>query len=60
MYALLRKEVKFYFDAHCMQDFKTLKQRLVEAQILMALNLELPFELMCNASDTAMGAVLGK
>nr|GFB00754.1 hypothetical protein [Tanacetum cinerariifolium] len=32
----------------------------VKAPILIALNWDLPFELMCEASDFAIGAVLGK
>ncbi|GKF93418.1 reverse transcriptase domain-containing protein, partial [Tanacetum coccineum] len=39
---------------------KTLKDRLPEAPILIAPNWDLPFELMCDASDFALGAVLGQ
>nr|GEW00646.1 reverse transcriptase domain-containing protein [Tanacetum cinerariifolium] len=38
----------------------TLKQKLTEAPILIAPNWDLPFELMCDASDFAIGAVLGQ
>ncbi|GKF38637.1 DNA-directed DNA polymerase [Tanacetum coccineum] len=34
--------------------------RLTEAPILIAPNWDLPFELMCDASDFAIGAVLGQ
>nr|GFC59739.1 reverse transcriptase domain-containing protein [Tanacetum cinerariifolium] len=44
----------------CIKDFQTLKKELTEAPILISLNWDLPFELMCNASDFAIGAVLGK
>ncbi|XP_070014521.1 uncharacterized protein [Nicotiana sylvestris] len=37
-----------------------LKKRLVTAPIIIAPNWEQPFELMCDASDYAIGAVLGQ
>ena len=37
-----------------------LKQALIEARILQRLNWDLPFEIMCNASDYAVGAILGQ
>ncbi|GJU19101.1 reverse transcriptase domain-containing protein [Tanacetum coccineum] len=40
--------------------FEALKKKLNEASILIALDWDLPFELMCDASDFAIGAVLGK
>nr|GFA18364.1 reverse transcriptase domain-containing protein [Tanacetum cinerariifolium] len=40
--------------------FRTLKDKLTEAPILIAPNWDQPFELMCNASDYAVGAVLGQ
>ncbi|GJR63812.1 reverse transcriptase domain-containing protein [Tanacetum coccineum] len=40
--------------------FQTLKKKLTEAPILIAPDWDLPFELMCNASDFAIGAVLGQ
>nr|GFD16713.1 reverse transcriptase domain-containing protein [Tanacetum cinerariifolium] len=40
--------------------FRTLKDKLTEAPILIAPNWEQPFELMCDASDYAVGAVLGQ
>ncbi|GJW16324.1 reverse transcriptase domain-containing protein [Tanacetum coccineum] len=38
----------------------TLKKKLTEAPILVIPNWNLPFELMCDASDFAIGAVLGQ
>nr|GFA01762.1 reverse transcriptase domain-containing protein [Tanacetum cinerariifolium] len=41
-------------------DQKTLKKKLTKAPILIAPNWDLPFELMCDTSDFAIGAVLGQ
>ncbi|XP_049350309.1 uncharacterized protein LOC125814904 [Solanum verrucosum] len=41
-----------------LQAFELLKKKLIEAHILIAPNWELPFELMCDASDVAVGVVL--
>nr|XP_028944591.1 LOW QUALITY PROTEIN: uncharacterized protein LOC114819587 [Malus domestica] len=57
---LLAKDVAFHFDTACMDAFKTLKQELTSAPIIMAPDWSLPFELMCDASDYAIGAVLGQ
>ncbi|GJU67602.1 reverse transcriptase domain-containing protein [Tanacetum coccineum] len=37
-----------------------LKKKLTEAPILIAPNWDQPFEIMCDASDYAIGAVLGQ
>nr|GEU72360.1 DNA-directed DNA polymerase [Tanacetum cinerariifolium] len=44
----------------CIKAFQMLKKKLTEAPILIAPNWDLPFKLMCNASDFAIGAVLGQ
>ena len=37
-----------------------LKQELIEAPILQSPNWDIPFKIMCDASDYAVGVVLGK
>nr|GEX55565.1 reverse transcriptase domain-containing protein [Tanacetum cinerariifolium] len=44
----------------CVDAFRTLKTKLCEAPILIALNWDMPFEIMCDARDFAIGAVLGQ
>ncbi|GJY95197.1 reverse transcriptase domain-containing protein [Tanacetum coccineum] len=57
---LLEKNTPFIFSEECIQAFQILKKKLTEAPILIALNWDQPFELMCDASDYAIGAVLGQ
>ncbi|GJU45489.1 reverse transcriptase domain-containing protein [Tanacetum coccineum] len=57
---LLEKETPFIFSKECVDAFETLKQKLTEAPILVAPDWDLPFEIMCDASDFAVGAVLGQ
>nr|GFA17569.1 reverse transcriptase domain-containing protein [Tanacetum cinerariifolium] len=57
---LLAKNSPFIFLNKCIQAFRTLKEKLTEAPILIAPNWDQPFELMCDASDYAVGAVLGQ
>nr|GEX15302.1 reverse transcriptase domain-containing protein [Tanacetum cinerariifolium] len=52
---LLEKHTPF-FSKECIEDFQTLKKKLTEAPILVAPDSDLPFELMCDASDFAIGA----
>nr|GEY93932.1 hypothetical protein [Tanacetum cinerariifolium] len=44
----------------CVDAFQTLKRKLTEAPILIAPDWDMPFELMCDDSDFAIGAVLGQ
>ncbi|GJR21955.1 reverse transcriptase domain-containing protein [Tanacetum coccineum] len=60
MTRLLEKNTLFIFSNKCIQAFNTLKKKLTEAPILSAPNWDLPFELMCDASNFAIGAVLGQ
>nr|GEY09784.1 reverse transcriptase domain-containing protein [Tanacetum cinerariifolium] len=57
---LLEKETLFVFSKDCIDVFETLKKKLTEASILVVPDWNLPFELMCDASDFAIGAVLGQ
>nr|GEW74216.1 DNA-directed DNA polymerase [Tanacetum cinerariifolium] len=57
---LLKKETPFVFFKDCVDAFETFKKKLTEAPILVVLDWNLPFELMCDASDFAIGAVLGQ
>ncbi|GKE93996.1 reverse transcriptase domain-containing protein, partial [Tanacetum coccineum] len=57
---LLEKNTPFIFSNECIQDFETLKKKLTEAPILIAPDWDLPFELMCDARDFAIGAFLGQ
>nr|GFA43675.1 reverse transcriptase domain-containing protein [Tanacetum cinerariifolium] len=57
---LLEKNSPFIFSNECIQAFRTLKDKLTEAPILIAPNWDQPFDLMCDASDYAVGAVLGQ
>nr|GEW15111.1 hypothetical protein [Tanacetum cinerariifolium] len=55
---LLEKNTPFIFFEDCIKAFQTLKKKLTEAPILIAPNWDMPFELMCDVSDFAIGAVL--
>ncbi|GKB39021.1 reverse transcriptase domain-containing protein [Tanacetum coccineum] len=57
---LLEKETPFIFSKEYIEAFNILKENLTEAPILVAPDWDLPFEIMCDASDYAVGAVLGQ
>nr|GEZ81092.1 DNA-directed DNA polymerase [Tanacetum cinerariifolium] len=57
---LLEKETPFLFSNDCIDAYETLKKKLTEAPILVVPDWNLPFELMCDATDFAIGAVLGQ
>ncbi|GJX24542.1 reverse transcriptase domain-containing protein, partial [Tanacetum coccineum] len=50
----------FMVKEDCILAFQILKKKLTEAPILIAPNWDQPFEIMCDASDFAIGAVLGQ
>ena len=57
---LLAKDAPFEFTPECLEAFRTLKDKLITAPILISPDWSLPFELMCDASNFALGAVLGQ
>ena len=60
LYKLLEKDAKFEWDVECQKRFEELKGYLTTAPIVRPPNWQLPFEVMCDASDLAVGAVLGQ
>nr|GEZ08575.1 hypothetical protein [Tanacetum cinerariifolium] len=60
MTRLLEKDTSFFFSKKCVEAFQTLKRKLTEAPILISPNWNMSFELMCDASEFAIGAVLWK
>ena len=57
---LLAKDAPFEFTDECLIAFHTLKKALISVPIMQSPNWSLPFEIMCDASDYAIGAVLGQ
>jgi hypothetical protein len=57
---LLQNDVAFDFDEKCLAAFRTLKISLVSALIIQPLDWSQPFEIMCDASNYAVGAILGQ
>ncbi|KAM0955914.1 hypothetical protein ACFX2A_024750 [Malus domestica] len=57
---LLQKDVTFDMNEECVVAFNKLKELLSTAPVIMPPDWSLPFELMCDASDYAVGAVLGQ
>ncbi|CAN6695194.1 unnamed protein product [Malus baccata var. baccata] len=57
---LLQKEVSFEFNEACEQAFNHLKDLLTTTPIITPPDWSIPFELMCDASDYALGVVLGQ
>nr|GEU62539.1 reverse transcriptase domain-containing protein [Tanacetum cinerariifolium] len=51
MTRLLEKDTPFIFSKECIEDFQSLKNELTEVPILVTHDWDLPFELMCYASD---------
>ncbi|XP_027165915.1 uncharacterized protein LOC113765866 [Coffea eugenioides] len=60
LFQLLQKEVPFEFDEACKGAFDRLKELLTSSPIIQSPDWNLPFEIMCDASDYAVGAVLGQ
>jgi hypothetical protein len=56
---LLQKDVAFDFDEKCLAAFRTLTSALVSAPIIQPPDWSQPFKIKCDASDYAVGVVLG-
>ena len=56
---LLEKDANFNFDESCSSAFDEIKSRLVTTPILVILEWNNEFEIICDASDFAMGDVFG-
>ena len=57
---LLNKDTPFNFHENCLIAFKNLKEKLISASIITAPNWLYHFELLCDASDYEVGAILGQ
>jgi len=57
---LLEKEMKFYFDEACMSAFRCLKEKLVSTPVIINPDWSESFKVMCDASGTTLGVVLGE
>ena len=60
LYKLLEKDSKFIWEKGCQKSFEELKSHLTTAPIVRAPNWQLPFKVMCDASDLAIGTILGQ
>jgi hypothetical protein len=49
-----------FFDDDCKEALETLKKALTTTPIVQPPDWNLPFEIMCDASDFAVGAILGQ
>lgn len=50
----------FEFTKECLEAFETLKAKLISTLIVVAPDWTLPFELMCDARNYTLGAMLGQ
>ena len=55
----LAKDIKFDFTSKCLDSFEHLKKALTSAPFMHPSDWTQPFELLCDASDHAIGAILG-
>ena len=60
MVELFEKEVPYFLNDECITAFHTIKRSLTTAPILQPPRQGEPFEIMCDASDYAVGAILGQ
>ncbi|GKC16316.1 DNA-directed DNA polymerase, partial [Tanacetum coccineum] len=59
MMQLLMKDAKFDFTEECKKTFNILKEKLTTVPIIISLDWKMNFKLICDASDFAVGVVLG-
>jgi len=52
--------VPFEFNEECLSAFHRLKEALITDAVRHVPDWELPFKVMCDTSDYAVGAVLGR
>ncbi|MCH80246.1 hypothetical protein A2U01_0001012, partial [Trifolium medium] len=57
---LLMKDAEFIFYERCLESFQLLKHALISAPIMQPPDWSQPFKIMCDASDYAVGTVLGQ
>ncbi|GJT60686.1 reverse transcriptase domain-containing protein [Tanacetum coccineum] len=57
---LLEKDTPFEFNDECHKSFNSLKEKLTCTHVIVSPNWNLPFELMGDASEFTVGAVLGQ
>ena len=60
MFKLLTKDAHCVWDSQCQTAFEILKEKLSTTPVLQGPNWSLPFHISTDASDTALGAVLGQ
>ena len=60
MFKLLTKDVEFQLTESCQNYFEILKAKLSVAPIIRGPNWSLPFHISTDASNTAIGGVLGQ
>jgi hypothetical protein len=60
MTRLLAKDVPFEFNGECLETFNIIKETLTSAPIIQPSHWSLPFEIICDARDYAVGADLGQ
>nr|XP_027085047.1 uncharacterized protein LOC113707084 [Coffea arabica] len=60
LFQLLQKDVTLKFNDKCEKVFDKLKELLTSPPIIQPPDWSLPFEIMCDASDHAVGAVPGQ
>jgi hypothetical protein len=58
--SLLAKDAPFIFNNECHEAFQILKKALISTPIIQPPDWKLPFEIMCDAIDFAIGPFLAR